>query len=229
VLLVVLSCSAIVILWETSPRYSHPVHFAVLMLASLGLLRISQGFSKGILPLLHGPRRMIELAACSAAIVVSWLLLSVGIFAVARAETSYQFLDPRKMTVQIDGRPAVVQPLHSYSSSWEGAIRLPVGTVLPASIRVSFPQFNAAKWNHLSIILWLPDLPVARKDALPVVCHVGDRDVGVPAAVSGRISRVEIPQKPGDPVMLDISVDSGGQDRTVSGFRVGIGYALPGR
>jgi hypothetical protein len=205
VLLLVMSCAAIVLIWETSPRYSHPIQFALLILATVGIA----GFSKSFEAIRVRPRFVLEFAGSGVAIAGCWLVVSLGIVGVARSASSYQFLDPRAVHVQWGDKTIPVEPLHDYSRSWEGAIQVPAGSTLPATLRLSFPALRSAEWDHLSVSLWLPDAPAGYR----VSC--GE------TSVSGRISRVQIP--PGG--TLSLSVSASGETR--SPLRIGIGYALP--
>ncbi len=215
VLLTVLSCGAIVLIWETSPRYSHPIQFALLILATAGLT----GFSRASREITIRPRLVLDFASSGAAIALCWVIVSVGIVGVARSATNYQFLDPRGISAMLGNRPMPVEPLHSFSSSWEGAIHLPAGTALPASVQVSLPQPQTHDWDHLSVSVWLPD---GTPDC-QVSCRTGKTSVAVPAAASGHISRVQVPKS--GALTLSIT-SSNGQRTTASALRVGIGYAL---
>jgi hypothetical protein len=223
VLLMVMSCAAIVLIWETSPRYSHPVQFAMLMLATVGISRISRRPLSLVLP----ARALLEVVSGSAAIVFCWLLLSACIFGAARSLTHEQLLDPRMMSLKIDDKPARVEPLHSFSASWEGDIALPQGTALPATVRVSFPEPPTGSWNHLSVSLWLPDAPSGSDKGYQVSYRHDGVSESVPSAESGHISRVEIPKAGDRPGTLILSVGSAmGKTWTAEPFRIGIGYAL---
>ena len=221
VLLVVMSCAAIVLVWETSPRYSHPVHFAVLMLASIGLIR----FSPTIVSLSREARSVAQIASGGLVIVGCWLIVSVLIFTAAHLATNHQFVDPRRMTVQIDNRVLEVEPLNSFSKSWEGDIRLPAGTVLPAKVRVSFPELPLSNWNHLSVSMWLP----TDQDSGYLVDWRDSQSGGhLPSAASGRISRAEIPKEGKHAASMTLLVrPSEGQVKTKSPVNIAIGYALP--
>jgi hypothetical protein len=223
VLLMVLSCAAIVLIWETSPRYSHPVQFAVLMLASVGFLQ----FSKGFAPLARQSKGAFEVCLGGAAIISCWLLVSAGIFVLARSAKGYQFADPRSAGVRIEGKPATLESLHGFSNSWEGAIDLPAGTMLPATVTVVFPKKPVSGDGHLSVSAWLPDVPPKKDDRYQVVYTTGGSSETIPSAASGRISRFAIPYDVGHPANLTLSVRAiSGPDRLTSAMRVGIGYVL---
>jgi hypothetical protein len=221
VLFIVISCAAIVLIWETSPRYSHPIQFAVLILAAAGLA----GFSRSCRAI-SVPRFVLDFASSGAAIALGWVMLSLCVVGIARSATNYQFLDPRALRAALNQNAIAVEPLHAFSSSWEGAIRLPAGTVLPATVQVSFPVPRMAAWDHLSVSIWLPD-PVAGSQVCQVLCRAGKMSAGIPAAASGRIARIQIPRTGADAAVLSLSISSAsGQRRTAAGMRLGIGYAL---
>jgi len=224
VLSTVLSCAAIVLIWETSPRYSHPIHFALLILATAGL----SGFSRSSRIFATRPRIALnfalDFASSGAAIALCWVVVSLCIVGVARSATNYQFLDPRAISALLDKKPMPVEPLHSFSSSWEGAIRLPAGTRLPANVEISFPKPQIAGWDHLSVSVWLPDLATGQ-DLFEITCRTGKASVTIPAAASGHISRVQVPRSGADSGVLSLTITSG-QSRTASSIRLGIGYAL---
>lgn len=223
VLLIVLSCLAIVLIWETSPRYSHPIQFALLILATVGLT----AFSRSWLALRIQPRLVWEFASSGAAIAVCWLVISGCIVGVARSATNYQFLDPRVISAHIGNKPVEVEPIHSFTQQWESAIRLPAGTALPATVQVSLPAPRVKPWDHVSVSLWLPDLPARNDTPFQVSCTTAKGTVTLPAAASGHIIRVELPRTAKDHGSLTLSlVPNTSQTLTVSPLRIGIGYAL---
>jgi len=218
VLLIVMGCAAIVLIWETSPRYSHPIQFALLLLATAGLA----GFSRPSQIFGIRPRFVLDFASSGAAIAFCWVMVSLCIVGVARSATNYQFLDPRAISALLEKKAVPVEPLHSFSSSWEGAIRLPAGTALPASVQISFPQPQIAGWDHLSVSIWLPDRTTGR-DLCQVTRRTGQSSVAIPSAASGRISRLQVPRSGSLTLMITSTT---GQTRTASSLRLGIGYAL---
>jgi hypothetical protein len=148
--------------------------------------------------------------------------VSLCIVGVARSATNYQFLDPRALSALLGNKTVPVEPLHSFSSSWEGAIRLPAGTTLPASVQVSFPQPRTAGWDHLSVSIWLPDVTTGQ-DLCQVSCRTGKMSIAIPAAASGHIARVQVPKSGA----LSLTITSAARQRqTASAVRLGIGYAL---
>jgi hypothetical protein len=222
VLLIVMSCSAIVLLWETSPRYSHPVQFAVLMLSTLGVMR-----SRQVLAAMRQTKLLIEVTGAAAALVAGWLLVSACIFAFARAATAYQFADMRSVSVHLNGAPLVVQPLHSFSSSWEDAITIPAATSLPASVGVSFPEMTIAGRDHLTVSVWLPDSHPGKKIAYKVTCRTPEISQTVPSAESGHILRLMLPDRGNKTPTLELLLDSeSGQTRIGFPVRVAFGYAV---
>jgi hypothetical protein len=223
VLLIVLSCLAIVLIWETSPRYSHPIQFALLILATVGIT----GISHSSFALRIQPRLIWEFASGGAAIVASWLVISGCIVGVARSATNYQFLDPRAISAHIGNKPVEVEPIHSFTQQWESAISLPPGTALPAIVRVSLPAPHVKPWDHVSVSLWLPDLPAKNDAPYRVSCITANGTVNLPSAVSGHIIRVALPSTAKEPGSLTLAlVPAPGQTLTASPLRIGIGYAL---
>ena len=151
-LLIVLAAGAIVLVWESSPRYSHGVDFAILAIAALGFGSMRNG-ARGAIKLSAGAYRGIGLTVC--AVLLLWVLLAVGLYVVAEHARTYLYLDMRNLIADMDGHPAELRALHRWTTSWERAITIPKGTSLPATLHLHLPM--GEKGVRYSMSVWTSD------------------------------------------------------------------------
>jgi hypothetical protein len=173
--LIAFSCAGIVLLWETSPRYSHPFHFAIIIFSSFGVLgltqnglRTAQASSQPVLK-----RNLI--------LVCSWIAFSAILVLTCRMLRSHWLVDPNSLTLTLDQKPLLLAPINPLTKPWEGQLEIPSGTVLPATVQISITGENRPV-----VHLWLPTSDQDRY-------QVEVKDAGIiPPAASGHIARAVI-------------------------------------
>jgi hypothetical protein len=149
--LVLSAAAGIVLLWETSPRYSHPIHFALAIFAALGFGAIRHGilqFASGGSPIAWRLLRVL------AALVAVWAILALTAYAAARQSPT--FVDMRQATFTLNDTLLAGTPVDRSTESWETALTIPRGTPLPATVRV-IPSFvDGSAGQHFRMSLRIP-------------------------------------------------------------------------
>ncbi len=191
-ILIAFSCAGIVLLWETSPRYSHPFHFAILIFASYGVLGLTRTGLRtaqtSIKPILG---RNLALVCC-------WLAFSAALFLTCRMFKSYWLVDPSSLAVTVDQKPLPIAAINPLTKPWEGQFKIPSGTALPATVQISTPGEDG-----LVLHLWFPNFDQDRY-------QVDVKDAGViPLAASGRIARAVIRRSENNKLLLDVRSTDG--------------------
>lgn len=222
VLLLTASVAGIAILWETSPRYSHPVHFALAILAATGALELRKGLARWVA--IRGAGR--RLVASAGILGAAWLLLCCLVFAAASHAASYTFVDLGTCRVEMGGSVIRIEALHRWTSAWEGMIEIPAGTPLPAELHLSVPAPVWPKNGRMAISLWLPDQP---GDPCPS-CRVVVRGAAEAPYVRdlARMKRFYAVAEPASGTVRTIEIGiEASQTRTPAPIRLALGYALP--
>jgi hypothetical protein len=225
VALMVFSALAIIFIGETSPRYSHCIHFVILLLAAIGIeqLNLHRVHNRSFLR-----RQLLQLGRQSALILLCWLVAGTLIAAGCRAATNYHFADMRFARIESGpGLHAQLAPLHNYSRSWESVLDLQRGTSLPATLQVDLPVPKNRNWDHVTIAVWIIDQNP--NPGYEVRCaSPGAPVVAVPAGISGHIARIQLNRASGENPVLAVSLipSTPGVTTAQSDIRLGIGYAL---
>lgn len=221
-LLLTASVAAITILGETNPRYSHPVHFALAILAATGALELRKGLPRWAT--IRGTSR--RLVAAAGILGAAWLLLGCVVFVAASHAGSMTFADLRASGAEVDGVVTTIEALHPQTRAWEGIIEIPGGTPLPTEVRLSVPVPARPKGGSVAISLWLPEQsgdPCAS-------CRIVVRGAaGAPYLRDlDRMKRFYATAGPGsgNDRIIEIGIDSS-DGRTSAPIRLALGYILP--
>ena len=207
-ILIAFSCAGIVLLWETSPRYGHPFHFAILFFASYGALGLSRNGIRtaqaSIKPILGG----------NLALVCCWLAFSTALFLTCRMLKSYWLVDPRSLTLTLDQKPIQIAPINPLTKSWEGQFKIPSGTALPATLQISTPAEDG-----LVLHLWFPNFDQDR-----YLVEVQDAGI-MPPGASGHITRAVIRASHGHKLILEVR-STGGSSLASLPLTIGLGFIV---
>jgi hypothetical protein len=222
VLLLTGSVAAITILWETSPRYAHPVHFALAILAAIGALELR----KRPTPWAAIRDTGRKLAVAASMLGAAWLLLCCVVFAAASHAGSVTFADLRTCRAEMDGAVMRIEALHPWTRAWEGMIEIPGETPLPAEVRLSVPAPERYKNGRMAISLWLPDQPGGPCPS----CRVVVRGAAEAPYVRdlARMKRFYAAAGPGNGKnrVIEIGIEAR-ERRTPAPIRLALGYILP--
>lgn len=224
-LLTVLSATAITLIWETSPRYSDPIHFALVALAAIGLLSLrkkSQWRKKIVFPI------VTKVALLGMVIVLAWILCWSIVFIGALRAKNRQFADLRSAGVTISGAPSQMEPVNRRTTAWEDIIDIPPSATLPVEVRITLPVSPlAVHKNGWSFSVWAPE---SSSQCLSCEFKIENGAEGESATL-GDLARMK----------RFVAIDPGGDSRAV-GFkilpdaqnlkvkqplRIAIGYLLP--
>lgn len=222
VLLLTGSVAAITILWETAPRYSPPVHFALAILAAIGALELRKGWARWA-TFRGAGRRLVASAGFLGAV---WLLLCCVVFAVASHARSFTFVDLRACRAELSGAVMRIGALHPLTTAWEGTIEIPGGTPLPAEVRLSVPAPAGYKNGRMAISLWLPDPPGDPCASCRVIVRGADEAPYVQDLA--RMKRFDAAAGPGNGKdrIVEITIDAR-EKRTPAPILLAFGYILP--
>jgi hypothetical protein len=153
--IVLFAAGAIVLVWETSPRYSHSVHFVLAIFAAVGL---GSARGKGLhqFGLFHcGKLRRVGIVV--AALIVLWTAFSVTLYLLVSHASSHLFKDMRQATILLNGKRIEETPLHPATRAWEAGIVIPSDTSFPAKLRVTWPKKSVAIHQQIGMSAWIPN------------------------------------------------------------------------
>ena len=177
-LLTVMSVSAITLLWETSARYSHMIHFALAILAAIGLVSLRK---KPLWPKLVTVPLLKGVSLSFIGITIAWILCWSTLFVGAMMAKSYVFADLRGSSAEIAGTFVPVQALNARTAAWEGMIEVPSGTSLPVDVQVTVPRSGLPLGsNRFTLNAWIPE----QKQPNPSPCRLQVYNDGTSSVVS---------------------------------------------
>jgi hypothetical protein len=176
-LALVSAASAIVLFWETSPRYSHCVHFAFAGAAAVGYAQLRRGV-RSALSIGIGRRRQFVLVVVAAGVL--WVGFAVALSVGLRSASSYLFADIRHVAVTLAGQPLHPEPLDRWTAPWEQAIVIGDGIALPATLRMEWPTTDHSKQSRLNMSVWLPTHPPEPWASCRIVVPSANGDVAYP-------------------------------------------------
>jgi hypothetical protein len=170
-LAIVSAASAIVLLWETSPRYSQCVHFAFAGAAAVGYSQLRRGLRPALtIGAVPGKRFLLVVAAAG----LLWVGFAAALSAGLRSASSYLFADIRHAEVTLADRPLRMEPLHRWTTPWEETIELENGVALPAKLRIAWPTAGQREGGDWNMSVWLPTPPAEPWASCRIVVPAAD-------------------------------------------------------
>jgi hypothetical protein len=170
-LAVVSAAAAIVLFWETSPRYSHCVHFAFAGVAAVGYRQFRRGIFPALTLGVRGKPFLLVLAAAG----LLWVGFAAALWAGLRSASSYLFADIRHAAVTLAGQRLPTEPLHRWTAPWEQAIEIGNGAALPATLHIEWPAAGEPRNSGWNMSVWLPNAAAGPWDSCRFVAPAADR------------------------------------------------------